>query len=49
MRDLDEAEQICQQGTAAGFDMTAQQTACVYYRDWLQKIIDNLGPKRGKE
>lgn len=43
---LAEAEHICTQGVAAGYDMSAQELACAYYRDRLQRIIDSMGGAR---
>lgn len=46
IRAVQEAEDICRQGEAAGYDMSPTKIPCAYYRERLQAILDNFSPKR---
>jgi hypothetical protein len=48
LRKVADAEEICRQGAAAGYDMTAQDMACQYYRQRLEAVRQHLARPGGE-
>lgn len=45
LKQVAEAERLCREGAQVGYDTQAEQLACQYYQERLQKILDQWGRK----